>query len=163
LPVKVVANAGGGRGARGGRGGNAANANAGNAANPANAGAQNADAAATQQADPRPQTETREFPAGSYIIRMDQPYSRIADALLYKLRDADIQAAEEPFEASGTNFKRGSFVIRNVSQSDLDATTKDLGLKATAVASAPSVKMHPVRAARVAVMHTWQNTQTEGW
>src|SRR5262249_12876472 len=25
---------------------------------------------------------TREFPAGSYIIRMDQPYSRIADALL---------------------------------------------------------------------------------
>ena len=25
---------------------------------------------------------TREFPAGSYIVRMDQPYSRIADALL---------------------------------------------------------------------------------
>src|SRR4029077_1227062 len=24
---------------------------------------------------------TREFPAGSYIVRMDQPYSRIADAL----------------------------------------------------------------------------------
>ena len=23
--------------------------------------------------------------------------------------------------------------------------------------------MHPVRAARVAIMHTWQNTQTEGW
>src|SRR5207253_8303240 len=27
-------------------------------------------------------TETRQFPAGSYVIRMDQPYSRIADALL---------------------------------------------------------------------------------
>ena len=27
-------------------------------------------------------TEPREFPAGSYIVRMDQPYSRIADALL---------------------------------------------------------------------------------
>jgi len=26
--------------------------------------------------------ETRQFPAGSYIVRMDQPYSRIADALL---------------------------------------------------------------------------------
>jgi len=27
-------------------------------------------------------TETRQFPAGSYIVRMDQPYSRIADMLL---------------------------------------------------------------------------------
>ena len=27
-------------------------------------------------------TETKQFPAGSYIVRMDQPYSRIADALL---------------------------------------------------------------------------------
>ena len=25
------------------------------------------------------------------------------------------------------------------------------------------MKMHPVRAARVAIMHTWQSTQTEGW
>ena len=29
-----------------------------------------------------PKTEDRTFPAGSYIVRMDQPYSRIADALL---------------------------------------------------------------------------------
>ncbi|HUE82404.1 MAG TPA: hypothetical protein VMM84_09855, partial [Pyrinomonadaceae bacterium] len=29
-----------------------------------------------------PKTEERQFPAGSYIVRMDQPYSRIADALL---------------------------------------------------------------------------------
>src|SRR5207245_8763213 len=28
------------------------------------------------------ETETRTFAAGSYIVRMDQPYSRIADALL---------------------------------------------------------------------------------
>src|SRR4029078_2578273 len=31
---------------------------------------------------PAPKTEDRTFPAGSYIIRMDQPYSRIGDALL---------------------------------------------------------------------------------
>src|SRR5207248_1924164 len=30
----------------------------------------------------RTETETHTFPAGSYIVRMDQPYSRIADALL---------------------------------------------------------------------------------
>src|SRR5437762_10582799 len=30
----------------------------------------------------RTETETRTFPAGTYIVRMNQPYSRIADALL---------------------------------------------------------------------------------
>jgi hypothetical protein len=41
----------------------------------------------TPSATPTPEkkkdeTEPRTFPAGSYIVRMDQPYSRIADALL---------------------------------------------------------------------------------
>ena len=29
--------------------------------------------------------------------------------------------------------------------------------------TAPDVPTHPVRAPRIAVMHTWQTTQTEGW
>ena len=37
---------------------------------------------AAKATDEKPKTETKTFPAGSYIIRMDQPYSRIADALL---------------------------------------------------------------------------------
>jgi len=82
--------------------------------------------------------------------------------LRYRLRAADIQAAEEPFTANGSRFARGSFVIRNVSRDDLDKVTRELGLSAVAV-PAPSVKTHPVRAARVAVMHTWLSTQTEGW
>jgi uncharacterized membrane protein YgcG len=215
LPVKRAPAAGG----RGGRGGAA----------PADSGATAA-----------PRTETREFPAGSYIVRMDQPYSRIADALLdyqywspndpqknpyddtgwtfpegfnvqavrvtdvkvldaamervtgtvtaaggvagsgsvfainangdnaiatlrYKLKDADFQSAEEAFDAGGAHFSRGSFVIRNVASGDLDKLTKELGLKVTALAAAPSVKMHAVRAARVAILHTWTGTQTEGW
>ncbi|HEY2164375.1 MAG TPA: hypothetical protein VGH04_10305, partial [Gemmatimonadaceae bacterium] len=236
MPVKVVAQGRGGRGGRGGGAGRgAANGAAGGAGN-ADAGAQAADA----QQQGAPTTETRDFPAGSYIIRMDQPYSRIADALLdyqfwspndpqkspyddtgwtfpegfavsavrvtdakvlgapmepvkgevkapggvtgtgttflvnangddglvtlrYKLKSADIQAAEEPFDMGGTSYKRGSWVIRGVSQSDLDAAAKEVGVKVTAVANAPTVKTHPVRAARVAIMHTWQNTQTEGW
>jgi len=187
----------------------------------------------------RPRTEAHTFPAGSYIIRMDQPYSRIADALLdyqywspndpqrnpyddtgwtfpegfgvaatrltdttvlsvpmesvsgtivasggvsgsgdtflvnangdnalaslrYRFRDADIQAAEEPFDAAGQRFARGSFIIRGVPSADLDGAGRELGLKIVA-AAAPSVAMHPVRAARIAIMHTWQSTQTEGW
>ncbi|HEX5970750.1 MAG TPA: M14 family zinc carboxypeptidase [Gemmatimonadaceae bacterium] len=194
---------------------------------------------ATSRASASMRSETRQFPAGTYIVRMDQPYSRIADALLdrqywapndpqktpyddtgwsfpegfavqavrvtddkvlgvpmekvtgavrapggvsgdgsvfvinhngdnalatlrYRLRTADIQAAEEPFSANGRKFARGSFVIRNVSRGDLDKATRELGLSAFASA-APSVKTHPVRAARVALMHTWLSTQTEGW
>jgi hypothetical protein len=186
-----------------------------------------------------PQTKIVNFPAGSYIIRMDQPYSRIADALLdyqywspddpqktpyddtgwtfgelfgvkvaritdtkvlsvpmepvtsveatssvsgsgsvfvindnadnalatlrYKLKDASIDAAEEPFEAGGRKFNRGSFIIRGVSESDLHQAVSDLGLAAYGLRAAPGVKTHPVRAARVAILHTWLSTQTEGW
>lgn len=180
-----------------------------------------------------------QFPAGSYIVRMDQPYSRIADALLdhqywspedpqktpyddtgwtfgelfnvhvvrvtdpkvldtpmeransvkapggvsgtgsvalinangdtaigtlrYRMKEASIDAAEEPFEAGGHKFNRGSLIVRNADASELQKATADLGLQAVAAASAPSVKTHPVRAARVALLHTWLNTQTEGW
>ncbi len=45
----------------------------------------------------------------------------------------------------------------------LDEVTRELGLRAYALASEPSVKSHPARAARVAILHQWSNTQTEGW
>ena len=183
---------------------------------------------------------TRTFPAGSYIVRMDQPYSRIADSLMdyqywspndpqrtpyddtgwtfpelfnvqavrvadvkvldaaverltgevrarggvtgtgpvfvvnhnadialatlrYRLKDASFDAAEEPFEAAGRKFNRGSFVIRNVGAADLLKAATDLGLQVDAMSAAPSVKTHPVRAPRVALLHTWLTTQTEGW
>ncbi len=35
--------------------------------------------------------------------------------------------------------------------------------QSSALASAPAVKTHPARAARIAMMHTWINTQDEGW
>ena len=183
---------------------------------------------------------TRTFPAGSYIIRMDQPYSRIVDALLdyqywapndpqtdvyddtawtmgelanvgvvrvvdtkvlnapmervngeisapgavvgsgsvylvnhnadnalvtlrYRLRDTEIDAAEEPFEAAGQKFNRGSFIIRKASVDELNSLGAELGIKVYAVAQPPAVKTHAVRAARVALMHTWLDTQNEGW
>ncbi len=39
----------------------------------------------------------------------------------------------------------------------------ELGLKAQAVDTAPSVKTHAVKAPRIAIMHTWLSTQDEGW
>jgi len=206
-------------------------------------------------------TETKDFQAGSYIIRMDQPYSRIADALFdhqywspndpqdnpyddtgwtfpeafgvqsirvmdtqvlevpvervsgavrarggvvgpagvqrpagadvgpagvqraigdalfavnhnadnaifalrYKLPTADMVVAEEPFESGGMKFNRGSFLIRGVPAADIHLAAMDLGIPVHALTTAPAVPTHPARAARVALMHTWTSTQTEGW
>jgi Zinc carboxypeptidase len=203
-----------------------------------------------QQAQDRPaqekpqeqpsEPETRTFPTGSYILRMDQPYSRIADTLLdyqywapddpqrnpyddtgwtfgelfnvrvfrvtdadvldarmemvkgelnapggvggtgtvfavnnnadprlatlrYRLKDAQFDVAEEPFESGGQKFGRGSFIIKNASADDFGKAVSELGLKAVALTASPSVSTHPARAARVALMHTWINTQDEGW
>jgi hypothetical protein len=199
---------------------------------------------ADRNAPPAPVSRT--FPAGSYIVRMDQPYSRIADSLMdyqywspndpqktpyddtgwtfpelynvqavrvtdvkvleapvekisdvrvkgtmdascgdlpangsvylvnhnadtalislrYRLKNASFEAAEEAFEAAGKKFARGSFIIKGAGAGDLPAAANELGIQVACAASAPSVKTHPVRAPRVAIMHTWQTTQTEGW
>jgi len=83
--------------------------------------------------------------------------------LRYKLKNADIQVAEEPFADGETRFNRGTFIVKGISQGDLDKAAGELGLKAYALAAAPSIKTHPARAARVAILHQWANTQTEGW
>src|SRR5262249_2014007 len=82
--------------------------------------------------------------------------------LRYKFKDASFEAAEEPFDAAGRKFSRGSFIIRNVGAADMQKAATDLGLNVAAVSTAPSVKTHPLRAPRVAIMHTWATTQTEG-
>ena len=83
--------------------------------------------------------------------------------LRYRMKNADISVAEEPFEAAGAKFNRGTFLIKGVPQADLDKELTALGLKGVALSAAPSVKSHAARAARVAILHQWTNTQTEGW
>jgi hypothetical protein len=83
--------------------------------------------------------------------------------LRYRFKDASFEAAEEPFETAGQKFNRGSFIIRNVSASDLSRAASELGLQAYAVNAAPSVKTHAIKAPRIAMMHTWLSTQDEGW
>ena len=58
---------------------------------------------------------------------------------------------------------RVSFIVRKVAAGDLAKAAAELGVQAYAVATAPDVKTHPARAARIAIMHTWLSTQSEGW
>ena len=184
--------------------------------------------------------ETRTFPAGTYVLRMDQPYSRIADMLLdhqywapddpqrnpyddtgwtfgelfnvrvvrvvdiegarredgdgqgrahgsgrrlgdgHDLRDQSqrrsvarraalplqeraVRHRRRAVRSLGQKFNRGSFIVQGVAADALGKAATELGLNAVALTAAPSVKTHPARAARVALMHTWINTQDEGW
>jgi len=208
------------------------------------AGAERPPAQAAEAKKEEAATETRQFPTGSYIVRMDQPYSRIADMLLdyqywspndpqknpfddtgwtfgelgnvqvvrvtdikvldapmalvsgevrapggfngsgqvlainhntdialmtlrYKLKDSSFEVAEEPFEAEGQKFSRGTFLLQNalqnVSSADLARMVSDLGLRVHALPSMPAIKTHPAKAARIAILHTWASTQNEGW
>ncbi|MFL6228621.1 MAG: hypothetical protein ACJ741_07555, partial [Pyrinomonadaceae bacterium] len=202
------------------------------------------------QAPPQPQgaqrsqsSGTQTFPAGSYIIRMDQPYSRMADMMLdtqyyntsdprpyddtgwtlgamrnvktvrvtdpnvlkasmelltadahvrgkmsgggnffvinhntdntlmtlrYRLKDVKMSVAEGDFKMGSQNFNAGSFIVRAEgnpadTKSRLQAAVEELGLTASAFDQAPTVKTHDITAPRIAIMHTWQNTQNEGW
>jgi hypothetical protein len=190
----------------------------------------------------KPKQET--FPAGSIVIRMDQPYSRVADALLdrqfwaagdpqkhpyddtgwsfthlfnlkvfrvvdssilkskmtplddpaklagkvsgsgavlavantgqtsllslvYKLKGATVEVAEKSFEADGKHFAAGSLLITAAAGDHIDdrieGTLRDLSLDASRLDAAPSVPLHTVTTPRIAFMHTWLGTQTEGW
>jgi len=183
---------------------------------------------------------TVKFPAGSYVIRLDQPYSRVADALLdkqywapddpqkhpyddtgwsysqlfnvkvtrltdpkflqskmtlatdldentgkltgsgsvyaiantgqtsilallYQLKQAHFVLAEKPFDAQGTHFNAGSLLITDADEPTLTAALHKLRLDAVRLSAIPTVASHTVTAPRIAFMHTWLGTQTEGW
>ena len=57
------------------------------------------------------------FPAGSYIIRMDQPYSRIADALLDYQYWSPNDPQKNPYDDTGWTFPEG-FTVQAVRVTD---------------------------------------------
>jgi hypothetical protein len=187
----------------------------------------------------------QKYAAGSYIIRMDQPYSRMADMLLdtqyynvndpapyddtgwtmgpmrnvktvritdksvldapatliatdikvtgqltgaasavayvinhntdntlatlrFKLKDVKMSAAEDSFKVGEQQFNSGSFIVKKDGNprdlsSRLESAVTELGLKAVGVDKLPEVKTHELAVPRIAIVHTWTNTQNEGW
>jgi hypothetical protein len=171
--------------------------------------------------------EPVKFAKGSYIVRMDQPYSRLADTLLdvqyvrgdervyddsgwtlgylknvevrrvvnpdvLKVRmtlvgndpepavktaalvaienhaDTDVarlrfanpsagwSVAEEAFSAGKTKFPAGTILAQNV-------TLGGSHTSATPLSAMPDVRRRTLRLPRVALIHSWLNTQDEGW
>jgi hypothetical protein len=187
----------------------------------------------------------QKYPAGSYIVRMDQPYSRMADMLLdtqyynvsdpspyddtgwtmgamrnvktvrvvdksvldapatlltedakvtgqltgptsavayvinhntdntlatlrFRLKDVKMSTAEDSFKIGDQQFNTGSFILKKEGnpqdlRARLESAVTELGLKAVGVDKLPEVKTHELAVPRIAIVHTWTNTQNEGW
>jgi len=84
-------------------------------------------------------------------------------ALVYKLKGANIQAAEKPFDAGDRHFAAGSLLVSGVADEALKSALRDLALDGVHLSVPPMVAMHALTAPRIAIMHTWLATQTEGW
>lgn len=194
--------------------------------------------------DKEVETKDGKFGAGSYVVRMDQPYSRMADMLLdtqyynvndpapyddtgwtlgplhnvktvrvkdekildapmtmtngaikvigktegtgkagwivnhtgesavaqlrFRLKNVRFSSAEAPFKVGETNYNAGSYIIKadgnpGDTLARLTREAIDLGLTVTAVDQLPTVAAHAVGTPRIAFVHTWINTQNEGW
>jgi hypothetical protein len=86
----------------------------------------------------------------------------------FRLKDVKMSAAEEPFKVGDRQFNAGSFVIRAEGnpadlRQRLEAGVVELGLVAHAMERPPAVKTHEMSVPRIAIVHSWINTQNEGW
>jgi hypothetical protein len=83
-----------------------------------------------------------------------------AAALPWKMPSgARVAVADTAFTVGDAHFPAGTFIIEKGSA---DAVTA-LGLNAVAAGAAPGVRTHPVSVPRIAILHTWLETQNEGW
>jgi len=83
----------------------------------------------------------------------------------YRLRDVRMFAAEDTFTVDDRSFPAGTVIVPL--GGDLErrvrAAVESLGLRAVAVARAPGVARHELDLPRIGLMHSWTNTQNEGW
>ncbi len=84
-------------------------------------------------------------------------------ALRYRLAATKMSAAEASFEAGGHTFGAGSFIIARANRAQVEPVLKELGLSAWAVDALPTVKSHDLDLPRIGYIHSWTNTQDEGW
>jgi hypothetical protein len=81
----------------------------------------------------------------------------------YKLKGQHITVAEKAFEADGKHMPSGSLLVSDVREATVIAALKASLLDAVQLRKLPDVAAHPLVLPRIAFMHSWQATQTEGW
>jgi len=88
--------------------------------------------------------------------------------LRYALGDATVEAATEPFKAAGRDYPRGTWLVRGIARDALGRAAAEAGVAVDALAveggaALPKLVTRPIGKPRIALLHSWLNTQTEGW
>jgi len=182
--------------------------------------------------------DTAKFPAGSFVIRMDQPYSRMADALLdtqyvrgeedvyddtgwtlgytknlefkrivnqdvlkapmhpwdgampqnlggksgaaiairntadtdlvrlrFALADVPFSVLDEKWKLKTASWPAGTIIIvlDGTNSNKVEEALRNVNVDSEMLPQAPAAKMHSMAAPRIAILHTWIDTQDEGW
>ncbi|MGH7663153.1 MAG: M14 family zinc carboxypeptidase [Gemmatimonadaceae bacterium] len=81
--------------------------------------------------------------------------------LPWKIGQGRTAVAESSFTVAGTNYPAGTFILR--ANDDARAAVRALGMQAVAVTDAPRVEQRTLSLPRIALMHSWLETQNEGW
>ena len=86
-------------------------------------------------------------------------------AARYRLANFEIEIAEREFDAGGTKFPAGSWILTNQSglHDAIASTAAELGLDFTQVAGIPDVPRHKAKAPRIGVWVPWADTDSIGW
>jgi hypothetical protein len=86
----------------------------------------------------------------------------------YRMKETRMYAAEDSFSVDGRVYQAGTVIVpvaeagRNSEQRLRDAL-ESLGLMAVTARDVPAVPRHELDLPRIALVHSWLNTQNEGW
>ena len=86
-------------------------------------------------------------------------------AARYRLANFQIQIAEKEFEAGGTKFPAGSWIVaaQNGLHDAIASTAAELGLDFMQVSTTPEVPRHQAPAPRLGLWVPWADTDSIGW
>jgi hypothetical protein len=115
----------------------------------------------TSNVEPIAPSDTASLSGDTFLIENHADPSLIT--LRYQLSNAAITATDAAVTAGGHSYPTGTWIVRGISGGDLEKAAAPLHLHAVAASDAPSVATHPVPAPRIALMHTWLDTELEGW
>jgi hypothetical protein len=81
----------------------------------------------------------------------------------FALRDVRMWASEDSFSVDRRSFGRGTTIVDASAAPRITQVAESLGLSVVAVGAVPHVARHELDLPRIALVHSWLNTQNEGW
>lgn len=97
---------------------------------------------------------------GSLVVRMDQPYCRMADMLL----DKQYYKADDPSPYDDCGWTLGPlFDVASARITDVSVLGKSSAPTPAKWEEAKPFPLDKAKLGRIALVHTWQTTQDEGW